>query len=47
MENTDMSNGYTIYENTDCITCARYFGVGECGVGFLLLFLNSGVDCMP
>lgn len=41
-----MSNVYVVYENTDCVTCARC-GVGECGVGFLLLFLNSGVDCMP
>lgn len=42
-----MSNVYVVNENTDCITCARCCGVGECGVGFLLLFLNSGVDCMP
>lgn len=47
MGNIDMSNVYIIYENTDCITCARFFGVGKCGVGFFWLFMNSGLDCMP
>lgn len=32
----DTLNVYVICENTDCITCARFSGVGECGVGFFV-----------
>lgn len=35
----DILNVYVTRENTDCITWARFFGVGECGVGFLLLLI--------
>lgn len=38
MGNTDMSNVHITYENIDCITCARFFGLGKCGVGFLVVF---------
>lgn len=33
----DILKVYIICENTDCITCARVFGVGVCGVGFFVV----------
>lgn len=32
----DILNVYVIRENTDCITSARFSGVGECDVGFFV-----------
>lgn len=32
----DILNVYLICENTGCITCARFSGVGECGVVFFV-----------